>query len=86
MCFFSPIKLLSLSLSCEIFLFDAFFFPKIHGKRSESVHVCYEESKRYFLSYAKEMAEVCDGGYWSEYVHYSPFGKNFDGYPEHFNY
>jgi len=45
-----------------------------------------EESKRYFLSYAKEMAEVCDGGYWSEYVHYSPFGKNFDGYPEHFNY
>jgi len=51
--FFSPIKLLSLSLVCEIFFRNA---------------------------------EVCDGGYWSEYVHYSPFGKNFDGYPEHFNY
>jgi len=76
--------------------------PSKFARKDQKVYMfADEESKRYFLSYAKEMAEVCeeaferqgfqenaevcDGGYQSEYGHYSPFGKNFDGYPEHFN-
>jgi YHS domain-containing protein len=76
--------------------------PSQFARKNQKVYMfADEESKRYFLSHAKEMAEVCeeaferkefqenaevcDGGYQSEYGYYSPFGKYFDGYPEHFN-